>query len=160
MPWINTRAPQLGIMVARGQYDKLDSLFRRLFMITLGISILLSTSLWVLAYWLDLTELPIKARILPLLPFTLFLLAWIIQTAVASLAVYLRAHKREPMMIPSIVGAVLVGCSTWLFGRSFGPLGAAAGFLAIAVIFGLPSCLYIFIRSRRDWHTRSPVDVL
>lgn len=155
-PWITTRMPQLGILIAHHQYAELDRLFSRLFRITVGIAAVLSLVVWLLIYGLHLSDLKIGDRLLSMLPVTLLLIHRILNVMIDDMALYLRAHKREPMMIPSVVGAILAGTSTWLLGAAYGPTGAAAGFLALGIIWGMPSCLFIFFRCRKKWHNESP----
>jgi O-antigen/teichoic acid export membrane protein len=68
------------------------------------------------------------------------------------MAWYLRAHKREPMMLPSLIGGILAGLSTWVLGEKYGPTGAAAGFLALGIFFVLPVTAAVFISCKRAWH--------
>jgi len=153
--WINTRMPQFGIMIAHRQYVELDRLFRRLFIITVGIAAAFSFIIWFLIYIVNVLNLKIGDRILPMLPLTLLLLYRILNVMVSAMAFYLRAHKQEPMMIPSLISAVLIGISTWLIGAKYGPTGAAAGILFLGFVWGLPSCYVVFKRCRRKWHVKS-----
>jgi O-antigen/teichoic acid export membrane protein len=74
---------------------------------------------------------------------------------ISDMAFYLRAHKKEPMMIPSLIGAILAGASTWFLGAAYGPTGAAAGFLALVIVWGLPSCYVVFAHCRKKWHNNA-----
>jgi ABC-type Co2+ transport system permease subunit len=67
-------------------------------------------------------------------------------------ALYLRAHKQEKFLLPSILGALLVAPSTYFLGRSYGSFGIVTGSLAIGLFMGLPLATYIFIKYRRIWH--------
>lgn len=151
--WLNTRMPLFGILIAQHNYAELDRIFRRLFLITVGIAATLALILWVVYFGLQASDLEIRRRLLPMLPMTLFLLHRIINVAVSAMALYLRAHKQEPMMIPSVIGALLAGPSTWLLGAAYGPTGAAAGILAIGLIWGIPSTCYVFTKYRKKWHS-------
>lgn len=157
-PWITTRMPQLGVLIAHHHYEELDRLFSRLFRITVGIAAVLSLIVWLLIYGLHISDLKIGDRLLPMLPVTLLLIHRILNVMIDDMALYLRAHKREPMMIPSVVGAILAGTSTWLLGAAYGPTGAAAGFLALGIIWGVPSCFFVFFRCRKKWHNESSSD--
>jgi len=150
--WITARIPQFGILIARRQYRELDRLFAKLFKIAVGIAALCALGAWLVIYLLHLSDLELGRRFLPMLPVTLFLIHRVFNVMISGMAVYLRAHKKEPMMIPSLVGAALAGTSTWLLGASYGPTGAAAGFLAIGIIWGIPSAYYVFSTNRKRWH--------
>lgn len=150
--WIGTRMPQLGILIANRQYEELDRLFSRLFLITVVISIFCSLIFWLLIYGLHIFNMEIKDRLLPILPITLLLIDRIILVMIADMALYLRAHKKEPMMIPSLIGALLAGTSTWLLGAAYGPMGAISGLLALDILWGMPSCYFVFSTCRKKWH--------
>jgi O-antigen/teichoic acid export membrane protein len=153
--WINIRMPQFGMFIAQRQYTELDRLFRRLFWITLAIAGAAASGVWWLIYWLHYTQVSLGERVLPLLPVTLLLGQRILNVGISALASYLRAHKREPMMVPALVGAILTGFSTWLLGAQYGPTGAAAGFLLLTILWGVPSCYFVFRRCRKLWHSKT-----
>jgi len=150
--WLQTRAPKFGMLIARRDYGSLDKLFRRLTFVATGIATLGSGVLWLLVLWLHASGLAMAHRILPILPVTLLLLAGILNTWVNALAVYLRAHKREPLMWLSLASGVLTGLAVWLLGARIGPVGAAAGYLGVSALWGLPSVLVVFARCRAQWH--------
>lgn len=150
--WINTRMPHFGMLIARRQFTELDRLFRRLFWIALAIAGAAAGGVWWLIYWLHYSQMSLSGRVLPLLPVTLLLGQRIINVAISALAFYLRAHKREPMMVLSLITAFLTGISTWLLGAHYGPTGAAAGFLLITVLWTLPYSYFVFQSCRKRWH--------
>lgn len=150
--WIGTRTPQFGMLIAQKQYTELDRLFRRLLRVTLSLAAICALGVFGLVYGLQTARLPLADRVLPLLPVALLLGQKILNVAVADMALYLRAHKSEPLMLSSIISAVLVGLSTWVLGAHYGPTGAAAGFLTVSVVWGFPSCYYVFQHYRAIWH--------
>jgi len=158
--WINTRMPQFGILIAKHKYAELDRLFKKLFLITVGIAVVCSLIVWILIYLVKTSNLKIGDRLLPMLPLTIFLLHRIINIMIGDMALYLRAHKSEPMMMPSLISAILAGTSTWLLGAAYGPIGAAAGFLAIGIVWGLPSCYFVFSTCREKWHKETSKEKL
>ena len=72
--------------------------------------------------------------------------------AVASMAMYLRAHKQEKFLVNSVLGGLLVALSTLTIGRWFGPVGMTAGHLAVTLFIGVGMGSYTFVRYRRLWH--------
>ncbi len=150
--WISTQTPRFGILIAQKRYPELDSLFRRLFWITLVIAGVCSMAVFTIVYWLKSSRFSFGDRILPLQPVSLLLGQRICNVIVNDMAFYLRAHKREALLIPSLATALLVGSSTWLIGARYGPVGAASGFLIITIVWSLPSCYFIFQRCRVLWH--------
>jgi O-antigen/teichoic acid export membrane protein len=150
--WMNTRLPQFGMLIAQRQFAELDQLFRRLFYITMGIALICCLILYTLMCWVKFNELRLGDRILPLFPASLLIGQRILNIAVNDMAFYLRAHKREVLMPLSLIWAALGGLSIWMLGAKYGATGAAAGFLGVTIIWGFPSCCYIFFRSRKLWH--------
>jgi hypothetical protein len=82
----------------------------------------------------------------------ILLLATILDTIVFAEALYLRAHKQEKFLLNSVLGALLVGTSTFFLGRSYGAIGVVSGSLMIGLIMGLPLGTYTFLKYRRAWH--------
>jgi hypothetical protein len=68
------------------------------------------------------------------------------------LTVYLRAHKREPLLLVTLLNGALLGASTWIFGRYWGSLGVAVGNFGVVLLI-LPLVISIFWQKRRLWHS-------
>jgi O-antigen/teichoic acid export membrane protein len=148
---VSTRMPRFAILVARKEYGELDRGFHhalRSAMLVVGAG-----SLAVLAgiRLLDALEQPLAERFLPFMPTLLFLVAVFLQQVRAAFGTYLRAHKREPYLVLSVVEAVLFTGMVFPLGRWYGATGIAAGFAVVAFLTFIPS-LVIFRRCRRAWH--------
>lgn len=150
--WMNTKASPFGNLVARGEIGVLDKLFFR----TLWQSTLLLVSgaaaFLVVLLFVNFRFPQFATRVLPPWVFALLLLTTIINHIVFSQALYLRAHKREPFLMQTVVAAILLSCSTFVLGKYFGANAVAVGYFMVGVLFGLPSATYIFIIKRREWH--------
>ena len=150
--WINTKAAPFGAMIARREYASLDRLFFRSVVQSFSLALLGSLVVWTGVVVLNHQHLPFAQRVLPPLPFAFLLISMCINQIVNSWALYLRAHKQEKFLIPSVVGTVLVILSTYFLGRPFGALGMTAGHMSIAVVAGLGLGGYTFAHYRRLWH--------
>lgn len=150
--WINTKAAPFGTMIARREYTRLDHVFfqalRQSFAVCAGGAFLI----WCAVFYLNWSHRPLAHRVLDPLSLGLLFLTSTLNIVVSAEALYLRAHKQEKFLIPSVVGAALVGASTYYFGRYFGARGVVTGSLAIAIFVGLPLGTYIFSKYRRAWH--------
>ena len=71
----------------------------------------------------------------------------------ASMGIYLRAHKQEVLFQISVVIALAVLLSNYVFARTVGALGMVAGYLAIMLIFGLGGGYLRFLKYRALWHS-------
>jgi len=150
--WVGTKAPRFGVFVARRQWDELDRLFfpalwRSLLMVVIGFAILLGLVLWMQASGYRWGE-----RVLTPLPLLLLMVASFCNHVGACLAVYLRAHKQEPFLVPTIVMGLLMVPSTYFLGQWFGATGMMAGYAVISFASSIVAGTSIFVRRRREWH--------
>ena len=150
--WINTKAAPFGTMVARKSYYELDRVFFTALKQSVSIFLAGAFLIWCFSLYLKATHRHFGQRILDPDIFGVLLLSTAINVAVFGLAAYLRAHKRERMLLNSVIGAVLVTSSTYLLGRRYGAEGMVLGNFAAALLFGLPSAAFIFVKYRRIWH--------
>jgi hypothetical protein len=150
--WINTKAAPFGSLIARHDYRQLDSTFFGALRQSLCLSLLLSAVAWLGTLLLIRLHSPFAQRILSPLPFGLLLLSMNINQVVASMALYLRAHKQEKFLLISVIGAIYIAASAIVLGRLFGPLGITAGQFVGAVVIGLGFGSYVFLKYRRLWH--------
>jgi len=138
LAWVQTRSPLFGVLVAKRDYRELDRVFFRVGGISLTIAGLGAGGLLAAIYGLNLIEFRLAARLLDLLPTALFLAAILLSQVLHCQAFYIRAHRREPLMLVNVVSCSLVGISTWWFGWHYGPVGAAMAYLAIIACVTFP----------------------
>ena len=150
--WINTKAAPFGTLIARREYGRLDELFFRSARQAVALCFTGSVVVWLGCVVLARSHVPFSQRLLPPLPFAFLLGSVVLNQVVASMALYLRAHKQEKFLVNSVVGAVCVALSSFLLGRRFGALGMTAGQFTITAVVGVGFGFYIFQRYRRIWH--------
>jgi hypothetical protein len=154
--WMYTKTSPFGSLVARGEIAALDALFFR----TLWQStVLLGTgaSALFLALLLAHHSYPkFAARVLPPWAFALLLLTTIMNHVIASEALYLRSHKREPFLWQSIAVAVFLGGTTLILGKFWGVRAVTVGYFVVGGLISLMSATYIFTTKRREWHGERP----
>ncbi len=148
---VQTKTPRLAIMAAKREFQELDRLFARTLYGALAIMGLGSLLVVALVFTLNQLDLPLAHRFLPLVPTLLFLVASWGQLIKHSLATYLRAHKKEPFLVLSLVEAALILGALYPLGRTYGALGLAWGFAAVGVAVLIPAGL-IFRHCREHWH--------
>ncbi len=145
MSWVNAKAPNFAMHIARGERRDLNQLFKsvalRSNLVTIVLSLFAVAAVWTLS-WLGV---PTMRRIAPT-P-VLACIAWvtIVNSLVFSAAVYMRAHREEPMLGVSIVSAALTALAAWL-GAKYGVLPMMAAYAAVATVVGLPWTLVLFKR--------------
>ena len=150
--WMNTKASPFGRLIALKKYAELDRIFFRSLLQSTAINLVGSACVWFGAVFLLSRHVAIAQRVLPPLPFGLFLMAGVLNNIVFGFALYLRAHKREKFMVNAIFGAIYGAAMVYLLGRPFGALGITSGYLAGAILIGIVHGGYTFVKYRRLWH--------
>ncbi|HZU30204.1 MAG TPA: hypothetical protein VFB79_03760 [Candidatus Angelobacter sp.] len=152
--WINTKAPRFGAFIARREYADLDNLFFRAVKQSFSVCTAGALVAWCVDLYLNWAHFRLAHRILDPLPLGILLLNTMLNNLINAEALYLRAHKQEKFLLNSVLGALLVGCSTYFLGKTYGPIGIATGSLMVAIFMGLPLGTYTFIKYRRLWHAQ------
>jgi hypothetical protein len=149
--WLNSQAPRFGVLVAAKEYAALDRDFGRTFRRSSALATVGAVAL-VCGLVLGQSYAPrLASRMLPLLPFTLFALSAVINHFVFAFAVYLRAHRREPLLLPSVLGAVVWAVALIWAARTGSPTLVAGVYLGMTLI-GLVLASAIFLVCRERWH--------
>jgi hypothetical protein len=150
--WVNTKAAPFGTMIARKDYAQLDKAFFQALRQSVSVCAVGSLVVWLGAVYLHAAGLRFAERMLDPLSLGILLLATIINVIVFAEAVYLRAHKVEKFLSGSILGAMLVGSSTYWLGKRYGAMGMVSGYLAVGIVVGLGYNTFIFLKYRKLWH--------
>ncbi|MEI6225656.1 MAG: hypothetical protein WCS72_12925 [Deltaproteobacteria bacterium] len=109
MSWIHARTPTLTALVASGDRTALNRTFRAATARSTVFVLAAATGI-VLAVWgLRVLGLPIAARIADLPVLACIGTVSVANTLIYAASTYMRAHKREPTLVTSAVGAVLIG---------------------------------------------------
>jgi hypothetical protein len=149
--WVSTKAPAFAALITHRNFAALDSLFWRSMRQMLAISLFGGLVIWLGIAGLNAIHSPYADRFLTPFTVAIFLMATLVSIVVGGLAVYLRAHKQEPYLIPSILTGIGVAVSCLVVGPRFGTPGIALAYLATVVVFLVPE-LVIFQRCRLAWH--------
>lgn len=150
--WVLTKVPRFAILIAKKEYTVLDRLWFRSAIVSFIVAFCGAIVIWMIIYIFYTFNYKLSTRLLPPLPAGFFLLATAVMSISLSQAVYLRAHKKEPFLVLSLVQGVLTGSSTWLLGSRFGATGMAAGYLAVVALVVMPMGTIIWYRRRAAWH--------
>lgn len=150
--WINTKAAPFGSMIARKEYQQLDHVFFKSFGQALAVCVTGGSIIWLVVLYLNHAGIRLAHRVLDPLTFALLLVNVPLTVISYSQATYLRAHKQEKFLINSVLGAILVGSSTYFLGKTYGAKGVVIGSLLTGLLMGLPLGTYTFFKYRRIWH--------
>ena len=152
LAWLSTKVPFLGLLIAQKQYAKLDRIWLRASLIGITVMSLGGIGVWTFVYCLNRMDLSLRSRLLMPLPTALFIVATILMMVVQSLAIYLRAHKKEPLAAPGVISGLAIGGLVWLLGSRFGATGAALAYFLVLLIVTVPLTMMVWVRSRQEWH--------
>ena len=101
--WLSPKAPVFGILIAKKEYAELDRQFWKTTRIVLSVSVIVAFLIWLMVFSINnvnnVVVRKFAQRLLPPLPTGLFLAAQLLYIISSPFSTYLRAHKKEPLMI-------------------------------------------------------------
>ncbi len=149
--WLSVVTPKMNMHISKKEWGSLDRLFFR----NLGLSAGTFFFGAVCAFSLlgaARGHFAFADRFLDLVPMLFLAAGWGLQVVVNGLAIYLRAHKEEPLVVPSVVSAVYIIAATWLSAVFLSPDYFFLGFFS-SYLWGLPWVVQIFNKKRREGHS-------
>lgn len=150
--WMNTKVPVFSKFIVEEEYVKLDSTFnetlkRASIVCFLTLIALVVTIMLLKTYYGELGN-----RFLSLIPLILLCLNIFINFIVNSLGTYLRCHKKEPLLVVSIVAAILTIVSIIVMGKWLGYIGIIYGYFLVNLFVTLIWTIFIFYKKKLEWH--------
>lgn len=156
LSWINTKVPTFSALIAKKEYKQLDTLFNKTLIQSTLLNLLGLLVLFILFFLMRYFDLKIGNknfgnRFLPYLPMLFMMLPILLNHVIAAWATYLRCHKKEPMLLQSLVVGCLCCVSTIVLGHNFGVLVMTLGYMTITVLSFIWT-YFIFINKKKEWH--------
>lgn len=152
--WIAPKAPLFGILIAQQKYDELDQIFWRLTGVVIIVTSVGALGVWGLVYALNVMHHPLALRLISPTAAANLLLATVMLASALPMSTYLRAHKKEPMLVLSLINGVLTGTVVVVTGRYFSVEGLAMGYLAVMALT-TPFNVMVWQRCRTEWHSQA-----
>jgi O-antigen/teichoic acid export membrane protein len=149
--WVYVKIPRFGAFIAQKNWLELDALFIRAFRLSMLVAIVGSIAS-VCCIWVLQKYTPWGIRFLNVTEVALVLGSIILNNYIAAIAVYLRAHKEDPFVWLSLIGAVLTSISVWLGAKYFSSLGVVSGTFLLNLFYGIPTTYYLWKKLRKKWH--------
>jgi O-antigen/teichoic acid export membrane protein len=153
MSWITTKIPFFSAMIAKRDYQLLDNTFnstlKKLLFVCVGLLTLFLLFISLLKYF----QFNLVNRFLPFPYLIILSFITLINLLIFSWATYLRCHKKEPLLINSVVGGITCAMSTIILGNYFGLKGIILGYFALTAFSGLPWAYFIYNKYKKVWHT-------
>jgi hypothetical protein len=142
--WITIITPKINMLVAKQDYVTLNPIFKRHLWLSV-LTYLIGVSVLFLAVTVFKTYIPFVDRLVSVESLALISLAWLIQVVINALAIYMRAHKEEPLVAFSFVSGIYIGITTLLIALYLPVDYYFFGFLS-AYVWGSPWVLWIFFK--------------
>lgn len=149
MSWVTAALPQFLKHIALGERMILNQLFKKVFLTSASFVLLVSLVLLCAVAGLKAGGYAFSERIASLPVLGCLMLATMANSFVSAAAVYMRAHKEEPMLWPSITMGVLAGIAAW-FGSQHGALAMTAAYMVLTLCIALPWTIILF----RQYHKK------
>lgn len=146
--WLVAITPKLNMLIDEHKWFELDNLFNKNLYRALG-TMFLGGSLYFFVYWFGVGKYKIFDRFESWIPMFMLFVCWMLQLYINSLALYLRAHKKEPMMVLSACSAVYIAITTFLCAKYLSQDFLFLGFLS-SYLFGVPITLYLYKIQRQE----------
>lgn len=155
--WMNSRVPEFGRLIACADWQRLDALFAKALLRSMGFAVLTTFAFLAGIWMMDAGVIPerisqYRYRFLPLLPSMLIAGGLLANSYGGCLALYLRCHGQEPLVLVSVASSLLVVASQWWFLRQGSLPGLAAALCSCSVASSMGIVTWIFADRRRRWH--------
>jgi len=145
MSWVNARAPNFTSHIALKRRNELNTLFIAVFLRSTLFILLASATLVSVAFYFDQIGLVQMTRITS--PGVIAVLGGVtvVNSMVFSMAIYMRAHREEPLLGQSITVGLLTALGVY-FGSSFGVLPMMMVYLSVCLFVSFPWTIILFVR--------------
>jgi hypothetical protein len=142
MSWIGAKASTFTMLIARGERGALNALFRQVASRSVAATTALSLGVVAAGALLRLWQIPLSERLPDPAVLACLALATSVNSFVSAAAVFMRAHREEPMLAISVLVAVLAAALVH-FGAGQGMLVMMSLYAALAVAVNLPWTVWL-----------------
>ncbi|MDO4179588.1 MAG: hypothetical protein Q4D21_10465 [Phascolarctobacterium sp.] len=151
--FISSKLPKINMFIAKKEWHSLDILFKRNLLLAV-----VTFSLGTLCFWLlhnaFYDRVTFFQRFMSPLGLGILMLCWLLQLLTNSLAVYIRAHKIEPLYWSSLFWSLYVFGTTFYIVKNYSCDYLFLGFLS-GNILNLPYVYYIYrLQQKIDLESR------
>lgn len=152
LSWINTKVPLFSNLIAKSDYSTLDAVFNKTLKQSCSVCILILLFMVSVIIFLQDKNMALGHRFLNSLPLILLSISTFVNQLIFSLATYLRCHKREPLLLQSVVLGITSGICTIVFGKLYGVVGITISYTFLMIFVGLTWAFHIFNKKKQLWH--------
>ena len=146
--WITAITPKMNMLIAEKKWEYLDSIFRNGLIKSIGTMMIGGILFFTLEYCLYF-DISFFHRIIEPAGMLILFTAWLLQVGINAMAIYLRAHKKEPLVYISCFNAVIVVIGTFVCGKFLDEAYLFGGFF-LGSLIQCPLVYLIFCRFRKE----------
>lgn len=151
LTWPISKMPEFGSLIVQKKWENLDALFNKTMKQSLEVCLLFIIALLFVLITLNFFS-NLGERFLPIWQIVIFSTSIVGQLIINNWAIYMRAHKKDPLAFISIAYALLIGFSTLVAGYYFSSLGMILGFVIITNFLGVPNTYIVFKKFKKYNH--------
>jgi len=150
--WISAKVPVLPSFIAKRDWKALNNTFDKAIKSSIFYTALLCMSASMVIYVLQAYDIRPFSRIASFRIVALLAVVAVANTIIYSLAVYMRAFKKEPMLTNSISMAILVPGFVYYFSQ-YNITAAIAAYAALTIFVSLPWTIILYANYRKLHHS-------
>ena len=143
MSWVSAKSPVMARLIANNNRMELNQLFMSLLRNSALLNIFISISFLLFIHFIQNYEFGFLNRMASFNILILLLFISVINHVTVSMAIYMRAHKEEPMLWNSIVVGGLNLIFVYFFSK-ISSFATIASYGAVMMFVCFPWCLYLF----------------
>jgi O-antigen/teichoic acid export membrane protein len=148
LSWVVAKTPIYGGLINKGEFNKLNSTAIKNTQIALFVTTICSTFLvigmLILFRWIP----SYKDKILPIYALIALLINSLVSVIITSIACYLRAFKKEPLLVSSIFSAIVIAVLIFIAAKYFNAIILCYIITAFNLIVGLPIAIFILNKNK------------
>lgn len=145
MSWVYSRGPLLAQCISRSNGIELRRSFIQAVKASIGFTTLASVTMVLIIWIMQMVKIPLVERLSTLSVIVFIAATTVINSIIFAFAVFMRAHKEEPLMLASVVLALLtLGIVYW--SSKFSVELTAGLYMMVTLIVGFPWTYIIFQR--------------
>ena len=154
--WMTTKIPEFSSLIAKKEFEYLDILFNKTLIQSTLLNFIALLVFFSVIFSLRYFKIKIEGinfadRFLDYIPMFFMIVPILLNHITSSWATYMRCHKKEPMLVQSIVIGILCSISTITLGKYFGVLGMTLGYMLITIL-SFSWTYIIFKNKKKEWH--------
>jgi hypothetical protein len=147
---IQSKSWEYSSLISVSNYNRLNEVFKKHFLQSFIISLFVGFSLFFVIVFLNYFGFDLSNKILPTIPFLIFIGATILNVVVGSLAIYLRAFLEEKLLFVSLITGFSIFLFLFIFTPIYGLLGVATVYFFSTLVFGFFGSFIVYSKKRKS----------